>query len=381
MAHGFPRPAGPAATAGRGSAVSGEATNGRAGRVRKRDAAASHVTMRDVARAAGVSVSTVSRVVNGGAGVRGEKTRSVERAIRDLGYRPNWLARELSLGAAVSTVGVLVPQLADEFTGSVVTGVERELKRAGFHMVCSLGHGDPRDEAAALQVFRDRRVTGLILVTPALSDNELLNEYAAGTPLVLVNHRIEELAEACIHIDNEQAGYLAARHLLELGHRDIVHISGPLSRQDARARQEGFQRALEEAGLERDAARVVEADYNAREGEAAMRRLLRRGRFTALFAANDVIAAGAMVALREAGMSVPGDVSVVGFDDRSLAVLLEPPLTTIRYPMEDVGCRAARHLVQRVRGEAVDPLPLLPPTLIVRRSSGPPPRLQRERRS
>jgi len=327
--------------------------------------------MREVARAAGVSVSTVSRVINGGAGVSPDKVQGVQRAIGELGYRPNWSARELSLGSAVSTVGVLVPQLADEFTGSVVTGIERELKRAGFHMVCSLSHGEPQDEAAALQVFRDRRVSGLILVTPSLSDNELLAEYQAGTPLVLVNHRLPEFADACIHIDNERAGYIAARHLLELGHRDIVHISGPLSRQDARARQEGFLRALEEAGLGRDAGRVVEAAFTAEDGEAAMRRLLLRGRPTALFAGNDVIAAGAMVALREAGLGVPQDVSIVGFDDRTLARLIAPPLTTIRYPMEDAGRRAARHLVQRVRGEAADPLPLLPPALVVRASTRP----------
>lgn len=335
--------------------------------------------MRDVARAAGVSASTVSRVVNGGAGVRSEKARRVRNAIAELGYRPNWLARELSLGAAVTTVGVLVPQLADEFTGTVVTGIERELKAAGFHMLCSLSHGDPHDEAGALSVFRDRRVSGLILVTTALSDNALLEEYGSGTPLVLVNHRLHEHADACIHIDNQRAGYLAARHLLDLGHRDLVHISGPLSRQDARERQEGFLLALEEAGLGRDPSRLVEAAYNAREGERAMRRLLRRGLPSAVFAANDVIAAGAMVALREAGLSVPGDVSVVGFDDRTLARLLEPPLTTIRYPMEDVGRRAARHLIHRIRDEEAPPLPLLSPELIVRASSAPPGGAQRSR--
>lgn len=349
--------------------MKGGPANGRARRSRKNTSGPSHVTMRDVALLSGVSMSTVSRVINGGAGVSEEKVRSVERAVQELGYRPNWSARELSLGSAVATVGVLVPQLADEFTGSVVTGIERELKRAGLHMVCALSHFDPQDEAAALQVFRDRRVSGLILVTPALTDNELLAQYAAGTPLVLVNHRLPEFTEACIHIDNEGGGHMAAHHLLELGHRDIVHISGPLSRQDARARQEGFLRALEEAGLGRDPDRLVEADYNAREGELAMRRLLRRGRPTALFAGNDVIAAGAMVALREAGLSVPGDISVVGFDDRSLALLLDPPLTTVRYPMEDVGRRAARHLVHRVQGEKAEPLPLLLPSLIVRSST------------
>lgn len=330
------------------------------------------VTIRDVAREAGVSTSTVSRVINGASGVRADKVRRVRDAVRRLSYQPNPVARDLPRRAAVHTVGVLVPQLADEFTGAVVTGIEQTLRENGLHMLCSLSHADPKDEEVAVGIFFERRVSGLILVTPALHDTSLLEFRDRRVPLVLVNRRLPELAAHCIHVDNREGSSLATRHLLELGHRDIVHIAGPLQRQDARERLEGFFSALTTAGIERDEARVLESDYTAEGGERAMLHLLERRNATAVVAANDLIAAGALVALRRKGLHVPRDVSIVGFDDRSVARLLSPALTTVRYPMHEVGRRAADHLVETISGASPSPLPLLVPELVQRASTAPP---------
>ena len=329
-------------------------------------------TIRDVAKEAGVSAATVSRVINGSSGVSAEKSKRVQQAVERLGYRPNHLARDLSQGTAVDTVGVLVPQLADEFTGTVVTGIERELRKAGLHMLCALSHADPEDEEAALRVFYERRVSGLILVTPSLPDTKLLDYAHRKVPLVLINRRLPELAAHCIHIDNRRAGYLATDYLVSLGHARVVHIAGPLARQDARERLAGFTAALNDHGLERHEWRVLEAsDFTAIAGEKAMRHLLQRGEPSAVFAANDLLAAGALVALRKAGLRVPDDVSVVGFDDRSITQLTQPPLSSIHYPMLEVGCRAARHLADLINKQEVTPLPLLTPRLVERSSVAP----------
>ena len=327
------------------------------------------LTIHDIAHAAGVSTATVSRVINGSAGVKSDKAERVQSVIERLGYKPNPFARSL-LGQGSKAIGVLVPQLEDEFYGKIVTGLERRLRTEGLHVMVSLGHNDPNDERDALETFRARQVDGLILLANRLPDAALLELNETHVPVVLVNRFLPELAPHCVRLDNVRGGYKATEHLISLGHTRIAHITGSLERPGSRERLEGYRAALRDAGLERDDALVVEGDFSEDGGLVATERVLKRTNFSAIFAASDRLALGALVALREAGLEVPREVSLIGYDDRSVARFTSPPLSTMHYPMLEMGAQAADHLIALLRGETPPPLPLLEPALVVRSSSG-----------
>jgi LacI family transcriptional regulator len=330
-------------------------------------------TIIEVARAAGVSPSTVSRVLNGTTPVDPDKAARVHEAVARLGYVPNAFARSL-LGHAGRSVGVLVPQLADEFYGRVVTGVEDALKGGGYHMVCSLGHDDRAAEAEAVAMFLETRVAGLVLVSDHVPERDILALARARHPIVLINRFIPELSAHAIRIDNVFSGALATRHLLALGHTRIAHIAGTLGRSGARERLEGYHLALRDQGIERDDRLVFEGDFTEEGGREAVARALRSADFTALFAANDRMAAGAIAAIREAGLGVPADISVVGFDNSAISRFTFPALTTVDYPVTSMGRRAAEHLLQLIAGTDPPPLPLIQPRLVERDSTGAPAR-------
>ncbi len=328
-------------------------------------------TIIDVARAAGVSPSTVSRVLNGTTRVDDAKAARVHAAVAEMGYVPNAFARSL-LGHATRSVGVLVPQLADEFYGRVVTGIEDGLKQGGYHMVCSLGHDDRRTEAEAIAMFLETRVAGLVLVSDHVPERDILALARGGHPIVLINRVIPELAAHAIRIDNVYSGALATRHLLDLGHTRIAHVAGTLSRTGARERLEGYHQALRDHGIERDERLVFEGDFTEEGGREAVARALESAAFTAVFAANDKMAAGAIAAVREAGLSVPEDVSVVGFDNTAISRFTFPALTTVDYPVGSMGREAATHLLQTIEGSDPPALPLIQPRLVERDSTGAP---------
>jgi LacI family transcriptional regulator len=334
------------------------------------DPTARELTIHDVARLAGVSPATVSRVITGRASVSAEKAIRVRAAIDSLGYRPNPFARGL-LGHGTSTVGVLVPQLEDEFYGKIVTGIESALRANDLHMLCSLGHDRPSDEQAGLDIFRERQVDGLILLADRVPDSTLIGLAEQKVPVVLVNRFLAELGPHCLRLDNVHGGLTATNHLLELGHRRIAHITGVLARPGSRERHEGYRLALLNAGIERDDNLVVEGDFSEDGGRAATERLLKRTDFTAVFAASDRLALGVLSALSEAGLRVPKDVSVVGYDDRSIARFTNPPLTTLHYPMLEMGFQAAEHLIALIRGQEPTALSQMQATLVVRASTAP----------
>jgi LacI family transcriptional regulator len=325
-------------------------------------------TIIEVARAAGVSPSTVSRVLNGTTPVEPGKAARVQAAVARLGYVPNAFARSL-LGHAGRSVGVLVPQLGDEFYGRVVTGIEDALKGGGYHMVCSLGHDDRRAEAEAIAMFLETRAAGLVLVSDHVPERDILALARARHPIVLINRFIPELAAHAIRIDNVYSGALATRHLLGLGHTRIAHIAGSLSRSGARERLEGYHLALREGGIARDDRLVFEGDFTEEGGREAVARALGSADFTAVFAANDRMAAGAIAAIREAGLRVPADVSVVGFDNTAISRFTYPTLTTVDYPVTSMGRQAAEHLLQLIAGADPAPLPLIQPRLVERDST------------
>ncbi|AFS39419.1 galactose operon repressor [Alteromonas macleodii ATCC 27126] len=272
-------------------------------------------TIYQVAERAGVSLSTVSRVLNGKASVNKVLKERVEKAVKELNYRPNSVARSLA-NNRTDSVGVLVPELNAPFFGDLMQAVESTLRAADKHVIISVGRNCLETEKDAVEFLISRNCDALIMHAEALSDEYLLELNQSKLPVALVNRQVGGLPEACTSLDNEKGGYLATRHLLELGHKDIAYISGPTDKCDASLRLEGHKRALSEAGLPINPQLIFNGDYSEEDGKIGLLELMARDvPFTALVCANDWMASGAISCARDLGMSLPHDLSVVGFDD------------------------------------------------------------------
>jgi len=298
-------------------------------------------TIKDVAHMAKVSPATVSRVLNGGVPVSEPKRASVMAAIDRLAYRPNAFARSLATNRS-GGIGVVVSEVSSAVYGGIIQGIESVIEAYDMHMVVSSGHARAGLERDAFDFLRQRRCDALVLQLDGADDDEVVEWARHDVPIVIVGRYIEELHDRCLHLDNVAGGHLATRHLLDRGHSAIAHVGGRADLADARERLQGYRSALEEAGIAYDEALVADGGFVEEGGQRAMRRLLERGcEFTAVFAANDQSAAGAMRTLREAGLRMPEDVSIVGFDDTLLAQYLVPALTTVRQPLLEMGQAAA----------------------------------------
>lgn len=307
-------------------------------------------TIQQVADAAGVSIQTVSRVINNRYDVSATTREKVKEAIERLGYQPNAIARGLASRRS-RTLGLVTYDFADYFFAQVITGAEAEAHRHGFFFLLGNAHCDPCEEPAYLRMLTERHVEGVLFVREGTPDDmqHLEELQSAGVPVVATGFFNPEAKLNLVDVNNQDGGYQATRHLLRAGHRRIALITGPLANQAAQDRRQGYQTALAEAGVVYDPELVAEGDYLHRGGFTAMQRILARGRpFSALFASNDRMAIGAISALQLAGRSVPEDVSVVGFDDIPEAEFAAPPLTTIRQPMIRVGNEAVKMLVQAI---------------------------------
>ncbi|HEX6737947.1 MAG TPA: LacI family DNA-binding transcriptional regulator [Vicinamibacteria bacterium] len=329
------------------------------------------ITIRDIARQAGVSPSTVSRVLNNSVPVADAKRQAVLDVVEAMGFRPNTVAQELARGHS-QAIGVLPQGIANPFYSQVLKGVEQGLRGSGYYPLFASGEREP-EEQEALEQLLAHRVDALILIGGHLQDVDLAR-LAQRLPLVAVGRAIAGLEHRCMRVENGQGGYEATRHLLDCGHTRIAHITGLPRHPDAIARREGYERALREAGLPPDPALVIEGDFEEPSGLEAVERLLRTGvAFTAIFAGNDRMAYGAGLALLRRGLQVPRDVSLVGFDDQPSAAYAWPPLTTLRQPTVEMGLAAARALVDELQGRELV-LPAFRTELVRRESTGPPPR-------
>lgn len=325
-------------------------------------------TIREVSRLAGVSNATVSRVLNGTVPVSAAVRERVLEAVKQLGYRPNAFARGLVTNRS-GGLGVCVNDVASPYFGLLIRGVEAEVEAAGMHLLVSSGHAQEEQERAALEFLADRRSDALVAHIEAMPDGALADYLQRPTPLIIVGRKLAGREERCVYLDNEAGGILATRHLLEHGHTRIAHITGPRRFPDSRARRRGFESALHAVGLEPDERLIVEADFEEEGGYRAMRELLDKDpALTAVFAGNDQMAAGAFSALREAGLSIPDDVSVVGYDDVLLARYLHPTLTTIRQPLEEMGRAAARAALALLANEGTEVRNRFDPQLVSRQS-------------
>lgn len=326
-------------------------------------------TIYQVAERAGVSLSTVSRVLNGKASVNKVLRERVEKAVEELNYRPNSVARSLA-NSRTDSIGVLVPELNAPFFGDLMQAVESTLRAADKHVIITVGRNCLETEKDAVEFLISRNCDALIMHAEALSDEYLLELNQSKLPIALVNRQVEGLSEACTTLDNEKGGYLATRHLLELGHKNIAYISGPIEKRDAKLRLEGHNRALSEAGVSANSELIFEGNYTEEDGKLGLLELMARDQpFTALVCANDWMASGAISCARDLGMSLPHDLSIVGFDDVVFAHHVFPRLTTISNPVANMAEMSAKYILNKVYGQANDVKLSFEPTLILREST------------
>lgn len=325
--------------------------------------------MTDVARQAGVSHQTVSRVLNGHPNVRPQTRASVLAAIRDLGYRPNAAARTLVTGRT-NVLGVISFDTTLYGPASMLYGIERAARPGYSVAIASLARFDRGSLPEAVERFLGQAVDGIIVIAPETAAVEALTGLAADIPLVAVGcgTRAPLLSVA---IDNLSGAAQATQHLLDLGHRTVHHIAGPDSWLDARERVEGWRQTLRRAGApEPD---LLSGDWSARSGYEVGHRLAAMPEVTAVSCGNDQMALGLLRALAERGRRVPGDISVAGFDDIPEAAFFLPPLTTVRQDFGELGRRALHLLIDRMSGgRQLQPVLPIEPELVVRASTGPP---------
>lgn len=327
-----------------------------------------NVTLEEIARAAGVSPSTVSRILNGTVRVSSAKRQAVEQAIAQFRYRPNVLARSLASGRT-DTIGVLTQTVASPFYAEWLRAIEDALFEPGLTPVFVSSRWNLEEERSRIEQFIARRVDGIIILHGQL-DETRLEEFSRQTPIVVLGRTLEERPSLVgFPIDNVQGAFDATQHLIAQGHRKIAFIAGPTSHTDALERLVGYRMALEEAGIGFDAIRVEQGDFLETGGVAAMERLFERDvGFTAVFCANDQTAYGARLVLYRRGLRVPEDISLVGFDDVPTSLYTTPPLTTVRQPIYQLGRQAAEAIVGLIRKEPVTSSPA-PLSLVVRETT------------
>lgn len=332
-------------------------------------------TIKDVAVHAQVSVATVSHVINDTRFVSEATRQRVLQAIKELRYVPSALARSLKSNRT-HTVGMMIPNSSNPYFAEIIRGIEDTCYDAGFNVILCNSDDDPLKQSTYVRLLSEKQVDGLIVLSSG-SDSDLLDTLrAASMPQVVVDRELEDLAADLVEVNHEAGGYLATRHLLDLGHRRIACIAGPQTLSSARQRVQGYCRALAEAGLPLDAALCPSADFTSAGGHAAMAALLAgqtaATRPSAVFASNDLMAIGAVCAAAAEGLSIPADLSVIGFDDIALAAYSNPPLSTVAQPKHQTGELAATLLLQRIAApdRALQRV-ILQPTLTVRQSTGP----------
>lgn len=338
------------------------------------------VTVQDVARAAGVSAMTVSRVVNGGANVRESTREAVLEAIRALNYSPNSAARSLAAGEATQ-IGLLYANPSAAYLSQFLIGALAAARHSGCHLVLEACEGEgPQEQADATRSFASTAVEGVILPPPLSEAGAVRAELdAAGIPWVSVAMGVPPPGSLNVRIDDCGAAAAMTRHLLDLGHRRIGFIRGHPNQTSSSERHRGFVAAIAAAGLSPDAMPVEQGYFTFRSGMAAAERLLGRDDPpTAIFASNDDMAAAAVGVAHRRGLHVPHDLSIVGFDDTSLATTIWPEITTVRQPIAAMAETALEMLLARIRaersGEEEPPTEtVLDHELILRASSGPPP--------
>ena len=334
-------------------------------------------TIYEVSKLAGVSLSTVSRVTNKNSRVSDKTRQKVLAAMDKLNYRPNAIAQSLASNRS-NSVGILVSELQGPFFGPMMAGIEAELRAADKHVIITTSHSEEAREKEGIEFLKSRNCDALILHVEAVSDEYLIDLCQGETPIYLMGRHVEGLNDNCISLDNELGGYLATKAMIEQGHKHIAYISGQSFKPDARNRLKGHQRALAEYNIPFDQNLHYEGNFQETGGNYGLKHFLQTNqRFTALVCANDEMASGAITYAREQGLSLPKDLSIVGFDNVIFARHIYPKLTTIDNRINEMGHMAAKLVLKNIyKFNKLSITRAFNPTLIMRNSICPPKPLQ-----
>jgi len=328
------------------------------------------MTIKDVAERAGVSITTVSHVINGTRFVSEDLSSRVLEAMQFLNYQPNSLARSLRMGQS-KTIGLIVPDNSNLFFAEIARAIEDNGFEHGYSVILCNTDDDPVKEAAYVNVLFAKQVDGVIFISSGAASESLKKLLDAKIPVVVVDREISDIQVDNVLVDNLQGGYDATHALLLSGHRRIACIAGPSDLTPSNQRLIGYYQALEEAGLTIDEKLVVRGNFHPQSGYVAGLELLKQNdRPTAIFACNDMMAFGTLRAAYELKLAIPGELAVIGFDDIELASYVIPTLTTMAQPKQQMGRMAVELILDRINGQITQSRTIvLPPQLISRRSS------------
>nr|HID13053.1 LacI family transcriptional regulator [Anaerolineae bacterium] len=329
------------------------------------------VSIKDIAKAVGVSHSTVSRALADSPLVASETKQRIQRVAREMGYTPSAIARGL-VTKRTATIGLVVTTIADPFIAEVVQGVEETALDYGYNVILCDCNAEPARELACVRTLREKRVDGIVVTSSRVGSLYMPLLEELGVPIVLINNQHEGRYVYSVRTDNLTGGRLAGEYLLSLGHRHIAYIAGPFGAHSSVERLEGCRAALQEHGLDIPDHWVAPGDGRTNGGHAGVDFLLQRSpRPTAIFCYNDMTAIGALQAIKEAGLQVPGDFSLIGYDDIAFAAFVDPPLTTVAQAKYTLGQRAMDMTLNLLNGQGEADDILLAPRLVERASCAP----------
>jgi DNA-binding LacI/PurR family transcriptional regulator len=313
--------------------------------------------IKDVAELAGVNRSTVSRIINGEGKFREETRRKVEQAMAELDYRPSAIARSLATSSS-NMMGLLVTYYTGGFFGEMMERVQTELDLNNKFLITAQGHHSTEGEREAIQRFHDLRCDGYVLHSRYLSDEDLRELAKQSTPFVLLDRFVEGLEERCVTFDHHDASRLAVEHLVAQGHRKVVCITGPVTRQNSMYRKLGYIDAMQNAGIEVDESWCEEGNYGRQSGYQAMAALVKRHPdATAVFSCSEEMTVGAMQYLHEKGISVPKAISLVSFDSVDVCEGLYPTVSAVHFPISEMARAAVQVLMRLIKDEGSSQLP------------------------
>lgn len=328
-------------------------------------------TIKDVAALAGISYTTVSHVMNKSRPVSEEVRVKVEAAIKSLDYVPSAVARSLK-AKTTATIGLLVPNSLNPYFAELARGIEDYCERNGYCVILCNSDDNPDKQRSYLRVLLEKRIDGLIVASAGGDSGLAAGLAAVRTPMVIVDRGLEGIDADMVRIDHEYGAYLATRHLLDLGHRDIACIGGPAHTSVAQMRLAGYCRALKEAGVQVPQERMLESDFTSTGGYSAAARLLDSNPPSAIFAGNDMIGIGVLRAAAERNIRVPSELSVIGFDDIQMSRYVYPALTTVGQSILELGEMAAQVLLRRIATpELATDQRIVTPSIVLRESTAP----------
>ncbi|MBU8851514.1 LacI family transcriptional regulator [Priestia megaterium] len=328
-------------------------------------------TIYDVAKLSGLSKTTVSRVINNHSYVSEEKKNRVLKAMKELNYTPNPSARKLR-GQVTTTIGVIVPKIINPFFSYLVDSIEQVAYKKGYHVLIFQSNEDKEKELAFLNLLKTKQVDGIIM-TSIENDWSLIEPFTEYGPILLCNEYVNNANVPIVRLNQYKGAYIGVKHLLEKGHRKIGYCTGGLFAEEGKDkdRNQGYQKALQEAGIQPDPKWIFVNQHSIEDGKQVVKKILSmEDRPTAIFTGSDEIAGGMMIEAKESGLSIPNDLAIIGFDDQPLAQMLDPKLTTIRQPIDQMGIKAMEILIDMLNdSESTVETFELPIELVVRSST------------